>query len=324
LANGCGAAEQTHPGTFEGQFTATDTLTLEEPPGVITVHPVVQEDNGGYALVDVREAQFRRYDAKGRLLQSFGRPGAGPGEFASPPVSFVRTSQGHTLVLELGGTVSEFDSAGVFIRRTLLPLRPAFGLALLPGGLILVAGARRAIDHVSLLHVWEPWRDSLDRSFFTAPPVRNVTPAQIVSMSGASASVSGNTIVATLGVSDTLYTFSLAGEPLGKEALSLPSFRYHPEPLASTNDPRRFIEWMASGSRIERVTATTEGPVYVQFLDQNGAVTSYGLAVRRSSGKPWQAIARTPRMLVARSNGMVVFAGPEEATPNVWIVARLK
>ncbi len=99
---------------IEVRLPVVESVRLEEPGHALLVRPVdlvVVPD--GYAIVDMRGPDVKRYDRRGHLLDVLGRQGSGPGEFQAPVAAAYLEPKGHLAVLDAAlKRVTVFDDAG--------------------------------------------------------------------------------------------------------------------------------------------------------------------------------------------------------------------
>jgi len=130
---------------------------------------VFDADLGPDGSVYVVDPQYRRvgaYDSAGGFRRWIGRTGQGPGEFMAPVqvVAFDSTIAVYDNQL---GTISIFDTAGVFLRSFLVPVGFVEGVARSPFDRILVASA--LVDTAQVLY-YDSRGTALD-AFFEAPTI---------------------------------------------------------------------------------------------------------------------------------------------------------
>jgi hypothetical protein len=90
-----------------------------------SIASVAEDKEGNFYVLDRKEFKVFRFSPQGRLLQTFGQKGQGPGDFQSPS-RLVFTSSGELAVLEDTNYISFLKPDGTFIRR--LDLQRPLGL----------------------------------------------------------------------------------------------------------------------------------------------------------------------------------------------------
>ena len=81
-----------------------------------SISSVCEDDQKNFYILDRMESKVYKFSADGRVLQTFGQKGQGPGDFQSPN-RIVFTSQGELAILEDLNYVSFFKTDGDFIKR---------------------------------------------------------------------------------------------------------------------------------------------------------------------------------------------------------------
>lgn len=338
VAAGCRDQDREHPGRkasppaaggsaaeFDRHFERIGAVTLEENDDVINVAPIASIDtDGGLLVVDMKEAQGRRYSAEGKLLQSFGNRGRGPGEFRAPS-AVRRLPSGDILVTDaLEGRLTVLDSAArevAFTRR--VELFPLYDAVPLEGEKVLLVGQRPVAEDSPLLHVFDLRTGKVERSFFTYPVEERMRPV-VKSMGWADASLRGETILAAFGTSDTVFTFDRAGTVTGRVQIPFSDYRpltYPPEDV--NTDPRERTRWMETLVRVTDVIPLDDGTLLVQTGGQRGAENVFGLLRMTRDGKRIFELRDSPRLMAARGDTLY-FVEPGSETPNRWLLARVR
>jgi len=112
--------------------------------------PAVERDSRGFFYATVlldEDHELLVFDREGRLVRTVGRVGVAPGEFRAPWGILI--SEGDSLVIAHGPSITVFDSSGAYGRRIRLDPPPGFPqmnqlVAFGPGGLL--ASEYRADD----------------------------------------------------------------------------------------------------------------------------------------------------------------------------------
>ena len=319
VAAGVSAAE------FDRHFEAIGAVTLEENDDVINVAPIASVDlDGGLLVIDVKEAQGRRYSADGKLLRSFGNRGDGPGEFRYPS-AVRRLPSGDILVADaMGGRLTVLDSAArevAFTQR--VELLPLYDVVPLGGWKVLLIGQMPGAGDSPLLHIFDLQAGKVERSFFTYPVEERMRPV-VKTMGWADASLRGETILAAFGTSDTVFTFDRAGTVTGRVRIPFSDYRpltYPPEKV--NTDPRERTRWLETLVRITDVVPLDDGTLLVQTGGQRGAENVFGLLRMTRDGKRLFELRDSPRLMAARGDTLY-FVDPSSETPNRWLLARIR
>jgi hypothetical protein len=307
------------------------TIALQENDAVVNVNIRATPDPlGGYLVSDEEEDQVRRYDPAGRLLTVFGRRGPGPKEFDYLYRAF-RLPSGEILALDVYSRAAVFDSAGANVHRTFrLPLARVGFAQLVSDTLLLLGGTRLDAGGRPMggerLHLWSLASNRILRSFF---PVRPRGSAQALAANTADflgAAVRGDTVAAAFSVIDTVYLFTLRGQPVRKLPLASSGFRrLSPSRSLPRMDVAGAREWFQSFSLISDVFWLRDGSFLVQYEDRHGPEPRWRLVRMSAMGEPLFESRDTPELLAVDPHGNTLFfVKPGSLTPNVWSVAHLR
>ena len=317
--------EQEAPRLPEDIFEHLETITLEEDTAVINVSPRVEvAPDGSLLIADGREVRVRIYDGAGRLVNQFGRRGAGPGEMRMP-TSARRMPGGTVLVSDFTGLLLEFDSVGeTFLTGLRVPVVPLYGTRPVDGGQrLLLAGQRTGTGGASpLLHIWDRDSESIVRSFFPTPGDESVRLASR-NFGGSAISVRGDTVAAVSAFTDTLFFFTADGEEAGRVPVPFTAFR-----RMETYNPRLppevlQKEWLTRLDLLTDVFWLDDGSLLIQYERPRGVDSEWALLRTNRAGDRIFETTNTPRLL-AVSGERLYFIHPESITPNRWLVARLR
>ena len=304
-------------------------LGLEENEEVINVTPTVTVDpRGGFLVADEREGQLRRYGTDGRLRWRAGTRGSGPGEYRSVARA-IRLRDGGILAADRHRRMTVYDSAGTLRRTMETPFHHVEDLEPVSDSLVLVTGllGRTGVAGPRL-HVWDPVRNRVVRSFFR-PFARQANPTAATIAGWSMAAVRGDTIAAIFALSDTIYLFSPAGRALGTVPLRFRRFRHvggaTPE---GGSDPVRRARWLGTFDLVQNVHWLPDGRLLVayQSLRPDEALTRvWHLFATDRAGRAVFESRDVPRLLtVDDRDGSLYFVSPGSGTPNRWSVARLR
>jgi hypothetical protein len=301
-----------------------DRIEVQETPDVVNVFPIVRYDPaGGFLVVDPHECQFRRYDKHGRLLAHFGRKGEGPEEFERPTVA-VRLPTHEILVVDRRTKFVILDSTGTRLMRTLAsPLGPIDDAYVVDDSTVLLAGPASENPDSPWLHLWDFRRNRVRQSFFE--PWRAYRYKDVASTAGwVRAVVWADTIAATFSPSDTVYLFSIRGEPIANIPIPSSHFRMvHPLADLSGASPQQRREWMSTFDLVAAVYRVGEGFVvpYQSFIDGRPIWKLLGM---RRSGALWFDEPAAPRLLAGDSRGEFLFVAEGTDIPSHWRTARFR
>lgn len=321
-------ADKTTPSSA-GQSSLAEVVTwgpdirLEENSEVINVAPAVNMDSTGRFLVaDSREAQVRVYSPQGELLYRFGSKGYGPGELQHPTAAF-RTSSGAIAVTDMDGKIVVFDSVGSSLARTVrTPLGPLYDASPVNDSLVLLIGRLGAQISTPLLHLWNIRSDSLVRSFFPAPELKQELRGASAFMGTADAAVRGDTVASVFALTDTLYLFRLNGQQIGKIPIPFSHARLLETPLPTNGSPEKMQQWRESFSSITNIFWQRDGSFLIQYYDTEGAELRWRLLKMKRNGDLVFDVRDAPRLL-ASSDTILYFVKPGSLTPNLWSSAYL-
>jgi hypothetical protein len=298
-------------------------VALEENRKVINVFPQVSFAPGGDFLVaDGREAQIRVYGADGRLRRWFGSHGEGPAEFTRPATALAQ-DHGRVLVVDLTGKYAVFDSAGARVASTgRMPVQPVYAAREMGDGQLLLVGRGSGVGS-PYLHVWDPRRQRIVRSFFV-PPVRPGLEDEAIVAGTMDAAVRGDSIAAMFALSDSIFLFTRGGARIGALPLRARGFR----PLTTHfrgGGLGALKQWNESHSIPGRVFWLPDGSFLAQYSDMVGNEQRFTLVRLGRDGEPIFEVAGTPRLLAVSPGGeTLVFVKPGAETPNEWAFATLR
>jgi hypothetical protein len=304
-------------------------MDLQETPDVINVEPVVEVDpRGGFLVADVAEAQVRRYTAAGVLAWHAGRKGAGPGEFRAP-TAVRRLPSGAVLVADRNERLTLLDSVGAVVLRTLrTPLHQIADLVVVNDSLVLISGLLNSSAQSPRLHLLNLRTDSLVRSFF-APFGNSPNPTIATTAGWSKAAIRADTVAAVFATSDTVYLFTLAGEPLRKLPLPTPHLRrVVAQKSERTSDPRLRAEGLSQFDYVSDIAWLTTGEMIVSYqsiLPDKALTRQWHLLRIAASGKGIAELRDVPRLLTTGPNtDSLYFIARNAEAPNRWAVAQLQ
>lgn len=319
-----GAAAETGSSSHGLQevFRWGDTITLEEPAGVITVRPTVKFDSGGGFLVaDLREAEIRRYTADGRLLTRWGSEGPGPWEFEAL-AGAVRNGN-RIYAADRGGKILVFKPDGGRDTVVHAPLMPIYDLYPIDGdSLLLLSGRLTDASRDELLHLWDTRTNQIMRSFFSVPPHPERLEQPYRFAGYPSVAVRGDTIIASFSLSDSLSFFTVAGRQLPGVALPFRNFRPLRRPQPASNSHEERTAWLEEFSRISQVFWSGDGSLYVQYFDLKDTQPQWRLLRVDRQGNARFELRDSPRLLAASaSDARLYFVTPGSEVTNRWSIA---
>lgn len=303
-------------------------FTVQETPEVVNVIPIVAHDpGGGFLVVDVQEAQLRRYEESGRLVWHAGRKGSGPGEFINPTV-VARLASGEVVAGQRSGRLSFFDPGGALVRTVETGITQMEDIVVLGDSALLLSGIGEGGFEGPRLHVWSLRRDAVSSSFFA--PFRGARNRAAAVVAGwTRAAVRNDTIAAIFAVSDTVFLFTLDGRSAGTLPIRSAFYRRPPdrEPRRVITDPLERARWLSGFDFVADIHWLPDGDLLVpyQSMDADRALarTWHLLGLRRAGGRSFE-VRVVPRVLDVdvRTGDLYVLDSASEV-PNQWALARL-
>ena len=305
------------------------SVALVENADVVNVLIRATPDpRGGFLVSDEQEDQVRRYGSSGELRLTFGRRGAGPGEFTGLNRA-VRLASGELLAVDAMSHVAVFDSVGARLERTFrVPVGPVKLVFQVNDSLLLLGGTRtdaRDGDADARLHLWNLRSNRLARSFF---PVRVTTEAHRFAANTAGllgAALRGDTLAVVFALSDSVYLFDLAGRRLGAVPLRAAGLRrFDPAMRLPRMDLVSAREWFGRFSLVSDVYWLRDGSFLVQYQDRVGVEPHWRLLHAARDGRPLFESRDTPYLVAVDPADTLWFVKPGSPTPNEWSAARLR
>jgi hypothetical protein len=307
---------------LEDVFRIERTITLQDGGAVITVLPVLTvQPTGDLFVFDPREHQVRRYDSLGGLTSYFGSRGGGPGAFIRL-AGAVQLANGDVVTAETSGQIARFDARGKELERFTTDLAPLYNIALIDDSTVALAARKTGASDGPLVHIWDLRRRRLIRSFFQMPE-HDPALESAYATGAVDVAVRGDTAAVTVALSDTVYLFTVRGDPVAKLPVPSRHFRRVARPLPSDvqQNPAALQEWTASFSRISKVFWAPDGSMYVQYFDLRLAEPEWNVVHMRRGGGPAVEVQGSPRLLaVSPSDSRLYFIHPQSDEPNVWAI----
>lgn len=334
----CGAAactdtsarpvEKSEPVSLDAVVRWSDTIPLEESAEVVNVTPKVTADPmGGFVVADSRETQVRLYSPTGDLVHHFASKGHGPAEFQRISAA-LRLPSGEFLVVDMGGKIAVFDSTGTNVVRTArAPLGPLYEAALVNDTLVAFAGRSPGKASTSLVHLWSLRSDTIVRSFFPVPPAPKDLAGAYAFNGFANIAVRHDTVAVLFALSDTVYLYTIQGQPAGKINIPFKHFRKVQQPMPTNGPLEEFQGWAESFSSASHLFWAADGSFLVQYFDRSNMEPQWRLLRMSRDGQRLFEVRDTPQLLAVADRdpdlSSLYFVQPGSLTPNVWSVAHL-
>jgi hypothetical protein len=309
--------------TLNEVFNLERSLTLRDGGRVTTVLPILTlVRDGSFLVADPREFQIRRYDSLGNLLSFFGRRGTGPGEF-SRLIGAVQLADGEIVAAEATGRLAWFNASGEELRSESTGLALVFNVALVDDSTLAIAGRMPGETDGPLIHLWDLKRNRVRTKFFSVPPHDPDLDPAYAFAGAVDIAVRGDTLAATLALSDTVYFFGLDGRELPKMPIPSRHFRpvRRPPPADLQGDPAARTEWSESFSRVSKVFWAPDGSLYVQYFDMRRTEPVWSFVhMRRGNARPVE-VRHIPRLLaVSAVDSRLYLIHPQSSEPSVWAI----
>jgi len=304
---------------FDSVFATTDSVLLEEPPGVVNVRTAATIDpGGGYIIADTREDQVRVYSRTGALEAAYG-PGTGRLDSLSFLVRAIRLADGSVLAASLGGPLTVIPGPGADRSRTVqTPLFRLRDVLALDGRLVLLVGLDSA-PTTALLHVWDTGTNAILRSFF-APPKR-FAEGVIGTFPTVAVARRGGRLAAAYTFTDTLVFFDTAGTERSRLRIPIDPFVAPGDTLPQVTSPAERQAWVNQFTTIQDLFWIADDQLLVQWAKGTAHGLQWGIISMDTVGNRHWGIAPAPRLLGVR-DGTFVFERPGGEAPNRWMLAR--
>lgn len=327
------AAQTMHVGSQTGLLSRDFSQVLEverivelkDGNRVNTVLPILTiEPDGRFFVVDPREYQIRRYDSLGNLLTVFGRRGGGPGEFTRL-IGAIPLSNGQIVAADATGRLAFFDSLGHQSRTAPSGLGLIYNFTVVNDSTLALAGRLPDGGSGPFVHIWNMNQQRIAASFFHMPPHDSDLDAAYAFSGAVDVAVRGDTVAATIALSDTVYLFTTAGRALEKLPVPSRHFRHvrraPPDNLQEDTDAR--LEWSRSFSRMSKIFWAPDGSLFVQYFDIRDSDPQWSFVHMRRGREPAIEVHDNPRLLaVSPFDSRLYFIHPESQVPNVWVIGR--
>jgi hypothetical protein len=302
---------------FNDVVSWADYFTAMETPRTITVVPVVSPEPSGFLVADVREAQIRHYTPSGRLAKSFGRRGAGPGEFTALS-SAIHLEADRLLATDMNGRLTTFTNDGTVLRTDQAPLTPLYGAVKLNDSTVVLMGRSRGDGQKFLLHFWDTSRHAVRGSFFPEPAHRPELDDAYRFIGFPHVAVRGTRIAAIFAVGQEVRIFDGTGAQIGEIPIPFQGFRPLSSPIPSSEAaPEAMQKWIESFSVASRLAWLEDGSFLVQYFDKVGQEPHWRLLQMSPDGRPLFEGA-SPKLLSVLPKDVLLFDAPALDEPNVW------
>jgi hypothetical protein len=227
------------------------------------------------------------------------------------------------MVADVYGKVLVFDSIGASLRRSFdAPVVPLNGLLQLTDSTFLASGPIAGRPAKSaLLHVWNPYTNTLTRSFLTPGYPKDFVNDAIV-VGWTNVAVRNGIIAAVVAQLDTVFLFQTDGTPIKKVPLASTHFRRLSTHLAE-GGREELLQWIEGFSLIGGVYWAPDGTLLVQYSDRTGGTSIPSLMRIKTSGQVVFERTNTPPLLAVADDGTLYFEKPNSLAPNLWAIARL-
>jgi hypothetical protein len=321
---GAGAIAEALDGSveFDDLFVRERVVALEETATALSVTPFVTvEPTGGIIVADPSEAQVRVYDRDGRIQQTFGSRGDGPGEFVAVVRAMRRPGTEDILVLDMVRGVLSFSGSGEYLGPLADTLFQYYQEMIPFGRLhILVTGRRAGAGSPSLAVM-----DAEDGRIVASGFVRPSPPsAEVLQGSDwVKAEVGGGAVAIIRALSDTVYLVNAADPTEPPNAVPIPMA--HPfEPLPPPEQLMRLARRELS-ERLVRVHDVfwLDQLLIVQIIRRRDQVDHWSLVGMSRVGERRFEVEDGPRLLDVR-DGKLLFVDPGALVPNrfLWVAPR--
>ncbi|HWP36605.1 MAG TPA: 6-bladed beta-propeller [Gemmatimonadales bacterium] len=296
------ALRENAPDAFEQLFQLEHRVRLaeaaEDPIGEVMDLEVW---DGKLVVVDGIQANLKVFDRDGRLVQTIGRPGDGPGEFRQPWRAAVVAGD-RLAVLDLAHShLSLFAPGGVYERRWSLPGFVASSLMPLDGGEQLVIALQIVADGRSLspyaLHVFDLAGRRLESFRETPQPTR---PGEANAMMLVAARV-GSVVVSAPYATNRILHHDLR---TGREWTVVAGESIYREPewsrwrVGERVSPSVYQEWFRRQMWLTKLVALDSSRYAAGFtIWGSGPGASYQYAVLTADGTELVTTKPTPRAL---------------------------
>lgn len=167
------------------------------------------------------------------------------------------------------------------MRGEVQPVALSYDLAWVNDSTITITGHSSRAGVSTLVHLWDPRRHRIRRSFFRTPAHDPKLGPVYRFSSAVDVAARSDTLALTFALSDTLYLFTTSGNVLTKLPIPFEYFRRVTRPPSLDLSPESRARWTESFSRVSHVFWANDGSFYVQYFDINRAEPQWRLVRMR-------------------------------------------
>jgi len=251
------------PDDFRAYFEEVATVALEEPAGnpIVGITALEQRPRGGYILTDAASHVVRLYDGDGRLEQTLGGSGTGPGELDNP-TSALELPDGRVFVTQRTSprlTVFRPGAAPLVLR---VPGFFGSWLSPLDGSLVIMIATREERFAIMSLD------GTTEATFGRLDPRVNETPYWIY-LAQERAAVVGERVITNTSFFPSFRVFDARGDSIGAFGSPPPSWIDPTAPpidrTERPGDRELLAEWAGSFTVVRYMTAVDDSLLLVQY-----------------------------------------------------------
>lgn len=211
---------------FDHYFNKLNSTPINDEEAILSEKIIVNSDKKNKLIIsDFAQGKVFLFDQNGKLLESFGRTGRGPGEFEY--LLSAKALNDTIYTVEFTGDLTFFDKENNLLKEDKIPLAPFSAATHLNTNQFLLLGKGLGENRIYLAHIYNSEKEIIEKSFFRAPPADaygGVLNA-LGFLSISSYNPKKDIIASFISSYDTLYIHNTSGEIISKQKIPFQEFK---------------------------------------------------------------------------------------------------
>ena len=171
-----------------------------------------------------------------------------------------------------------------------------------------------------LLHLWDPGKGEIERSFFPQPGGPNVQRVA-ASFGVVGVAVRDSLVAAVTALVDTVYLFGIDGTERGVIPVPLPQFRPPPDLRSRHMTSAQIREYQDAMTLILDIFWPSDSTFVLQVGETRGSAVRWSIVEMDRKGRLVHLQSSIPRLLLVRDR-LYYFVSWASDVPNQWTVFR--